>query len=84
MAADDLLRGKAAVPGHEVQIRAFLAAVEHRDLPHGGRGDLRRSGVVQDLPQAALAYIRYIEEKVGCPIKYVSVGAERDAYITMF
>ena len=30
------------------------------------------------------AYIRYIEKAVGCPIKYVSVGAERDEYITMF
>ena len=29
-------------------------------------------------------YIRYIEKAVGCPIKYVSVGAEREAYITMF
>ncbi len=39
---------------------------------------------VSDLPKAALDYIRYIEKSVGCPIKYVSVGAERDAYITMF
>ena len=29
-------------------------------------------------------YIRYIEKAIECPIKYVSVGAERDAYITMF
>lgn len=39
---------------------------------------------VEDLPRAALDYIRYIEKAVGCPIKYVSVGAERDEYITMF
>ena len=38
----------------------------------------------EDLPPAALAYILYIEKAVGCPIKYVSVGAERDAYIEMF
>ena len=38
----------------------------------------------EDLPAAALEYIRYIEQAVGCPIQYVSVGAERDAYITMF
>ena len=38
----------------------------------------------EDLPKAALDYIRYIEQSVNCPIKYVSVGAERDAYITMF
>jgi len=36
-----------------------------------------------DLPAAALAYVRFLEEKVGCKIKYVSVGAERDQYIVM-
>ncbi|MDF2678766.1 MAG: purA [Bacillota bacterium] len=36
-----------------------------------------------DLPEAALNYIKYIEEKVGCPIKYVSVGADREAYLIM-
>lgn len=38
----------------------------------------------EDLPEEALAYIRYIEKMIECPIRYVSVGAERDAYITMF
>ena len=38
----------------------------------------------EDLPQPALDYIRYIEQAVGCPIRYVSVGAERDAYLRMF
>jgi adenylosuccinate synthase len=38
----------------------------------------------EDLPGAARDYIRYIEEAVACPIKYVSVGAERDACIKLF
>ncbi len=38
----------------------------------------------EDLPKTALDYINYIEKEVGCPIKYVSVGAERDAFIEMF
>ena len=38
----------------------------------------------EDLPAAALDYIRYIEKAINCPIKYVSVGAEREACITMF
>lgn len=46
--------------------------------------DISACRKVEDLPQAALNYIRYIEKAVGCPIKYVSVGAERDEYITMF
>ena len=35
----------------------------------------------EDLPLAARRYVEYIEARVGCPIRYVSVGAERDAII---
>ncbi len=34
-----------------------------------------------DLPEAARNYVRMIEDCVGCFIKYVSVGAERDRII---
>ena len=37
----------------------------------------------EDLPKEALGYIRLLEELCGCKIKYVSVGAERDACIVM-
>lgn len=37
----------------------------------------------EDLPKNALAYIEYIEKLVKCKITYVSVGAEREAYIVM-
>lgn len=46
--------------------------------------DISHCRTVEDLPKEALDYVRYIEKVVDCPIKYVSVGAERDAYITMF
>ena len=35
----------------------------------------------EDLPAAARAYVERIEEATGCPVVYVSVGAERDAII---
>jgi len=35
----------------------------------------------EDLPQAAQDYVLYIEKQVGCYIKYVSVGPERDSII---
>lgn len=35
----------------------------------------------EDLPVEARNYIEYIEEKIGCRISYISVGAERDAII---
>ena len=37
----------------------------------------------EDLPQAALDYIRYIEDACACKVRYVSVGAERAAYIEL-
>lgn len=46
--------------------------------------DISGCRTMEDLPKEALEYIRYIEKVIECPIKYVSVGAERDAYITMF
>ena len=39
---------------------------------------------LSDLPEQAVNYIKYIEKAVACPIKYVSVGAEREAYVTRF
>lgn len=33
-----------------------------------------------DLPEAARKYVEYIEQTVGCPIRYVSVGPGRDDY----
>ncbi len=38
----------------------------------------------EELPEEAAEYIKYIEKAVGCPIQYVSVGAEREQYIKMF
>ena len=35
----------------------------------------------EDLPDAAKQYVEFVEQQVGCHIGYVSVGAERDAYI---
>ncbi|MCC8130748.1 MAG: adenylosuccinate synthase [Ruminococcus sp.] len=49
-----------------------------------GFGDVSKCRKKEDLPEDALNYIRLIEHAVGRPIKYVSVGAERDEYITMF
>ena len=37
----------------------------------------------EELPENAQKYIKYIEKEMKCPIKYISVGAEREAYIEM-
>ena len=35
----------------------------------------------EDMPQAARAYVEYVEQAIGCHIGYVSVGAERESLI---
>lgn len=50
----------------------------------GFKCDISHCRRPEDLPKEALAYVRWIEEQVGCPVKYVSVGAEREECITMF
>ncbi len=46
-----------------------------------GFGDVSKCRTYESLPDAAKEYIRYLEKAVGCPVRYVSVGAERDEYI---
>ena len=50
----------------------------------GWNKDLSKCRKKEDLPQEALDYIRLLEKLCSCRIKYVSVGAERDAYIQMY
>ena len=40
--------------------------------------DVRSFG---ELPEEAQDYVRLIERSIGCPITYISVGAERDSII---
>lgn len=48
---------------------------------HGWHCDISGVRRFEDLPQAAQAYVLRLEKLVGCRIKYISVGPERDAYI---
>ena len=46
----------------------------------GWKCDISKARKMSDLPKEAAEYVEYIEKQVGCPVRYVSVGAERDAY----
>lgn len=50
----------------------------------GWQEDISKCRKKEDLPQVAIDYIAYLEKEVECPIKYVSVGPEREDYITMY
>ncbi len=47
----------------------------------GWKVDISGIRTWEELPKEARDYVEYIEKEIGCHIKYVSVGAERDAYI---
>ena len=50
----------------------------------GFKCDISKCRRPEELPKAAMDYVRWIEKQVGCPVKYVSVGAEREDIIEMF
>ena len=50
----------------------------------GWNCDISRCRTMAEMPEAVVKYVKYIEEQVGCPIQYVSVGAEREEYIKVF
>ena len=49
----------------------------------GWHCDISKCRKAEDLPKEAPDYIRLLEKLCGCKIKYVSVGAERDACIIL-
>ena len=49
----------------------------------GWNRDISKCRKAKDLPKEALDYIRLLEKLCSCKITYVSVGAERDAYIKL-
>ena len=47
----------------------------------GWNCDISRIRRWDDLPEAARRYVTYLEQQIGCPITYVSVGPERESII---
>ena len=47
----------------------------------GWNCDISRIRRWDDLPEAARHYVTYLEQQIGCPITYVSVGPERESII---
>ena len=50
---------------------------------NGWNMDISECRTADDLPVGALTYVKYLEHLIGCRIAYVSVGAEREAYIKL-
>ncbi len=60
----------------------FLGSAKpvYRELA-GNFGDLSSCERFEDLPENAQAYIRFIEEYIGVPVKFIGTGADREAMI---
>lgn len=54
--------------------------VEYLD---GWQEDITGCRKFEELPLNAQKYVKYIEKAVGCPITYISVGAEREQIIVL-
>lgn len=60
------------------KLNSAKPVIEYLD---GWQCDISGIRKFEDLPIQAQNYVKYIEEQIGCPITYVSVGAERDSII---
>lgn len=47
----------------------------------GWKCDISDARSWEDLPKAARDYVEYIENSIGCPVKYISVGAKREQVV---
>ena len=47
----------------------------------GNFGELAGCQSFEELPQAAKDYIRFIEDYIGIPVKFIGTGAEREAML---
>ncbi|MBO6054291.1 MAG: adenylosuccinate synthase [Oscillospiraceae bacterium] len=43
--------------------------------------DVTKARTWEDLPKQARDFVEYVEKRIGCPIRYVSVGPERDSIV---
>jgi len=73
------------VDGKETDEFPFPAALADAkpviEYVDGWKSDVSAARSWEELPENARKYVEYIEQAVGCHIKYVSVGPERDSII---
>ena len=73
------------IDGKQIDRFPFPTALSHAEPVieyfEGWKCDISGVREWENLPKAAQDYVTYIEEQIGCPIKYVSVGPERESII---
>lgn len=71
--------------GKQVDIFPFPTALQSSkpviDYLEGWQSDISDVRKWEDLPLQARRYVEFIENQIGCPVRYISVGPERDSII---
>lgn len=57
------------------------SAVPCYEYLDGWKCDISDVRTWNDLPEKARAYVVYLEQAIGCPVTYISVGPERDSIV---
>ena len=57
------------------------SAVPCYEYLDGWKCDISDVRTWNDLPEQARAYVVYLEQAIGCPVTYISVGPERDSIV---
>ncbi|XP_016893019.1 adenylosuccinate synthetase isozyme 2 [Cynoglossus semilaevis] len=57
--------------------------VQYETLP-GWKSDTSAARSFEDLPENAQKYVRFVEEHVGVPVKWIGVGKSRESMIQIF
>ncbi len=74
-----------SIDGRETDEFPFPSALDSAkpvtEYMKGWKCDISSARRWEDLPEAARRYVSFIEEAAGCPVVYISVGAERDSII---
>ena len=76
---------KYVVDGEETEEFPFPSALDEAKpvtvTLDGWQCDISGARTWEELPENARRYVSFIEENIGCPIKYISVGAERESIV---
>lgn len=56
--------------------------VEYEEMP-GWEEDISKVRNFDELPENARKYVKRLEELLGCPIKFIGVGADREAMVIL-
>lgn len=67
-------------PAYDDVMKTYMPIYEEFE---GNFGDISSARTIEDLPENAIKYIRFIEEQTGVLVKYIGVGPESEQMIVV-